>query len=77
MPVMTKTPPTTVRIPESIKAAAAEWCEQNGVTLSQTMLIALCHHIGRPELIDAVRSQGRPVEEVPAKPTKKAPRKRK
>lgn len=58
-----KTPATLIRIPETIKAAALEWLAANGnasATLSETMVVALCHHIGRPELVTEIRGRGRP-----------------
>lgn len=81
MPGMTKTPITPVRLPEPIKEAAQAWCaEHGGVPLSETMIVALCHHIGQPELVDVIRQRGRPKAEttpLPAKAVKKGARKRK
>lgn len=78
MPSMTKSPHTSVRVPEPIREAFATWQTAHpGVTLSEAMLIALCHHIGQPELVDSIRQRGRPAKADPVRPAKKAPRKRK
>lgn len=81
MLAMTKTPITPVRLPEPIKEAAQAWCaEHGGAPLSETMVVALCHHIGRPDLVDVIRQRGRPKaapEPAPVKPIRKAARKRK
>lgn len=77
MPCMTKSPATTIRVPAPIREAFAAWqAAHPGTTLSETLIVALCHHIGQPELVDSIRQRGRPKASPAPAPKKKAPRKR-
>jgi hypothetical protein len=73
---MTNTPPTTVRIPDTIKDAAREWCEKNNRTVAQAMLEGLLLRIGRQDLADQLPKMGRPKLEAPPPAKKKRTPKR-
>lgn len=58
---MARTSSTSVRIPPELRQAAEAWMKKNGETsLGRVMLVALCHHIGKPKLAEKLRLQGRP-----------------
>lgn len=59
-----------VRLSSPIIKAAEKFCADNGVELSELLRTSLCKEIGRPDLIDTMRGEGRPKAPAKKKPKK-------
>ena len=57
---MTNSPKIALRMPDEIREAANAYCAQEGLNMSQLLLIATCREIGRPDLIESIRPSNRP-----------------
>jgi len=67
-----------IRVPAAIDQAVEVWCEAHGINLSQYILAAMCEKMGRPELLETVRPEGRPRnDEQPAPPKRRRGRPKK
>lgn len=49
----------TIRLPDALAEAAREWCEANGLTLSEIIRESIARRIGKPELAET-RGVGKP-----------------
>ncbi len=57
---MSNTKPTTLRIPEPIRRAAQQYCDEHQVPLSVLLIEGLLTRIGREDLRSHVPKKGRP-----------------
>lgn len=71
MTAVSKTEPTTLRIPEAIKTPAMEFCAANNISLSVALQRGLLLLMNRPDLAEHVSSMGRPRVEQPKRARRK------
>lgn len=69
--------PITLRLSHEMQQALDAHCSDAGVSVSEAIRMAICAHIGRPDLAGTMPAEGRPkklTEEAPPKRAKKAKR---
>lgn len=72
MPLMTRTPLFSMRMPPPIQEAAEAYAAAQGQPLSRVINVLLCEAMGRKDLLDTLKDAGRPVGTKKKPPPKKA-----
>lgn len=75
MPVMTRTPIFSMRMPPEIHEAALAYAESQGQPLGRLINALLCEAMGRKDLLETLKDAGRPMGSVKEKPRKNAKKK--
>ncbi len=64
--------PIRLIVSQELRSAIDEHCAAAGVEMSAYIRTLICEHLGRPELLDTLRPEGRPrIEPVPKTSRKK------